>query len=161
VKTLIFGREQRENVLFLTCEMIRSVVRRRIISRHARELYKVGINLTSWKKGELKPESLKVLQDTLNDMETRKGEYGRFELLQMPSGATTDFVSASLASYQASFNIDLCILDSIHLLQPKKTRQSSYAELDDMLIDIKSIIVSHNNGKGVPLISPWHVNRSS
>jgi hypothetical protein len=153
--------KQRKNVLFLTSETVRSVVRRRLISRHARELYKEGINLTAWKKGELDPESLKRLQDTLNDMETRKGEYGRFELLQMPSGATTDFVSASLASYQSSFNIDLCILDSIHLLQPKKPRQSSYAELDDMLIDIKSIIVSHNSGKGIPLISPWHVNRSS
>ena len=53
------------------------------------------------------------------------------------------------------------ILDSIHLLKPKKNRQSEYSELGDIIIDIKRIIVSHNNGCGVPLISPWHTNRAS
>jgi hypothetical protein len=153
--------KQKKNVLFLTSETVRSVVRRRLISRHARELTGNGINLTEWKTGNLGSDSLEVLKNTLQDMDSRKNDYGFFHLVQIPSNATTDFVAAALASYQTKFNVDLCILDSIHLLTPKKTRQSSYAELDDILIEIKHIAVSHNKGKGVPLASPWHCNRSS
>jgi len=145
----------------MTNETVRSVVRKRLVSRHALELTGKGVNLTAWKKGELDPESLERLRGTLDDMERRKGEYGRVELFQLPSDATIDFVSASLATYQASFNVDVCILDSVHLLQPKKPRDSYFAELDDTLIDIKKVIVSHNKGKGVPLLTPWHVNRAS
>jgi replicative DNA helicase len=152
---------QRKNVLYLTSETVRSVVRRRLISRHALELTKRGINLTDWKKGELTDESYEALQNTLKDMKDGNKEYGVFHILQMPANADTDFVAAALTRCQALFNVDLCILDSIHLLKPKKTRQSSYAEIDDMLIEINKIIVSHNDGRGVPLISPWHTNRAS
>jgi len=30
-----------------------------------------------------------------------------------------------------------------------------------MLIEINKIIVSHNDGRGIPLISPWHTNRTA
>jgi hypothetical protein len=30
-----------------------------------------------------------------------------------------------------------------------------------MITEVKKICVSHNKGKGVPLISPWHTNRTS
>ncbi len=152
---------QKKNVLFLTSETVRSVVRRRLISRHARQFAGNGINLTHWKKGELTKEPHEVLQQTLKDMEDRSKEYGAFHILQLPANADTDFVAAALTRCQALFNVDLCILDSIHLLKPKKTRQSSYAEFDDMLIEINKIIVSHNDGRGVPLISPWHTNRAA
>jgi replicative DNA helicase len=152
---------QKKNVLFLTNETVRSVVRRRLISRHARQLTGAGIDLTDWKKGELNEGYYEKLQNTLKDMEERKNEYGIFHILQLPANADTDFVAAALTRCQALFNVDLCILDSIHLLKPKKSRQSEYSELGDMLIDIKKIILSHNNGRGVPLISPWHTNRSS
>ncbi len=151
---------QRKNVLFLTNETVRGVVRRRLISRHARQLTGNGINLTDWKKGELTSESYEVLQKTLKDMNGGT-EYGVFQILQMPANADTDFVAAALTRCQALFNVDLCILDSIHLLKPKKNRQSEYSELGDMLIDIKKITVSHNSGRGVPLISPWHTNRAA
>jgi hypothetical protein len=140
---------------------VRSLVRRRLISRHAKHLFGGGIDLTAWKTGGLSNESYDVFQKTLKDMKDRRNEYGAFYVLQMPSNATTDYVSAALTRCQTKFNVDLCVLDAIHLLKPKKNRQSSYAELDDMLTEISKIIVSHNDGRGVPLISPWHTNRSS
>jgi hypothetical protein len=94
-------------------------------------------------------------------MKDRRNEYGSFYLVQMPSNATTDYVAGTLSKCQSRFNVDLCILDSIHLLNPKKHRQSEYSELGDMLREIKNVIVSHNKGRGVPLISPWHTNRKS
>lgn len=151
---------QGKNVLYLTSETVRSVVRRRLISRHARHLTDSVISLSAWKKGELTNESEELLKNTMNDM--RNGsDYGIFHILQMPANADTDFVAAALTRCQGRFNVDLCILDSIHLLNPKKARQSEFSELGDMLIEIKKIIVSHNNGRGVPLLSPWHTNRSS
>lgn len=149
---------QGKNVVFITSETVRSVVRRRLIARHIVHLGNKGIDLTAWKKSELSSEALEVMREALADIKDHAKDYGRFELIQMPANATTDFVAAVLAQYQARFHIDLCILDSIHLLQSKKTRQSAYAELDDMLIDLKKTIVSHENGTGVPLISPWHTN---
>lgn len=151
---------QRKNVVFFTSETVRSVVRRRLISRQARHLTGNGLNLTAWKKGELTNESEEVLRKTLKDMKNGSG-YGRFHIVQMPANADTDFVAAALTRCHALFKVDLCILDSIHLLKPKKIRQSEYSELGDMLIDIKKIIVSHNNGRGVPLISPWHTNQTA
>lgn len=153
--------KQKRNVVFFTTETVRSVVRRRLVARHARELTGKGLDLTKWKKGELSDEDNERLQHALNDMRANEVEYGVFELQQLPADATTDYVAVVLARCQDRFDIDLCILDSIHLLRSKKQRQSSYAELDDTLIDIKKLIVAHNNGKGVPLLSPWHVNRAS
>lgn len=150
-----------KNVLYLTSETVREVVRRRLISRHARHLFDCGIDLTAWKTGKLTDECLKIIQNTINDTKKKKNEYGTFYIIQMPANANTDYVSATLTRYQSLFNFDLCILDSIHLLIPKKHRQSEYSELGDMLIEIKKIIVAHNNGRGVPLISPWHTNRAS
>jgi len=151
---------QQKNVVFFTSETVRSVVRRRLISRHAKHLTGNGLNLTAWKKGELSSKAYEVLQKTLKDMKNGS-EYGKFYIIQMPANADTDFVAAALTRCQALFKVDLCILDSIHLLKPKKIRQSEYSELGDMLIDIKKTIVSHNNGRGVPLISPWHTNRTA
>jgi replicative DNA helicase len=148
-----------KNVVFFTSETIRSVVRRRLIARHAKDLNNIGIDLTAWKKGALTPEADELMRETLADMADQKKEYGVFELVQLPANATTDYIAAALSQYQVRFEIDLCILDSIHLLKPKKNRQYAYAELDDMLVDLKKIIVTHNNGKGVPFISPWHSNR--
>jgi len=99
-----------------------------------------GIDLTAWKKGSLSPESLELMNETLLDMEDPNKDYGIFQLVQMPANATTDYIATVLAQYQTQFDIDLCILDSIHLLRPNKIRQSSYAELDDILIDIKKVL---------------------
>jgi replicative DNA helicase len=152
---------QRKNVLYLTSETVRNVVIRRLISRHAKHLFGSGIDLTAWKTGKLPDESAEIMRKTSKDMKETKNEYGAFYVIQMPGNATTDYVAAALTRCQAKFNVDLCILDSINLLSPKKHRQSEYSEVGDMLNEIKKIIVSHNNGRGVPLISPWHTNRAS
>lgn len=152
---------QKMNVLFLTSETVRPVVKRRLISRHSREIHGQGINLTDYKKGSLDKESYDLLVKTAEDLESNKNNYGIFDLVQLPAGATTDYLAAILAQKQSSFNVDLCILDSIHLLKAKTQRSYNYAELEDMVKEVKNIIVSHNSGKGVPLLSPWHTNRES
>ena len=112
---------QGKNVLYLTSETVRNVVRRRLISRHAMHLYNSGISLSAWKNGKLTDEAKELLRNTLNDMKNGDG-YGIFHVLQMPANADTDFVAAALTRCQAMFNVDLCILDSIHLLKPSISR---------------------------------------
>lgn len=150
-----------KNVLYLTSETVKSVVRRRLIARHAFHRFNGKIDLSAWKKGNLSAESFETLQKTLKVINESKDKDGIFEIVQMPGHADTNFLLSALNRNQSQFNIDLCILDAIHLLQPKHHRQSEYSELGDMITEVKKICVSHNKGKGVPLISPWHTNRTS
>jgi len=150
-----------KNVLYLTSETVKSVVRRRLIARHAFHRSNSKIDLSAWKKGDLSVASFETLQKTLKVINESKDKDGIFEIVQMPGHADTNFLSTALNKYQSRFNVDLCILDAIHLLKPKHHRVSEYSELGDMITEVKKICVSHNKGKGVPLISPWHTNRTS
>lgn len=150
---------QGKNVVFMTSETVRTVVRRRLVARHSKYKFGFPLDLTAWKKGKLIPEAHVKLKETVEDMNSINSKYGIFYLAQIPANGTTDYILSMLTKLESQFHIDLVILDSIHLLKPKRIRQSSYMELDDMLIETKKLIIGHNNGKGVPLLSPWHVNR--
>ena len=78
-----------KNVLYLTSETVRQVVRRRLIARHAFHLFGSKINLSAWKRGKLSAESLRMLQKTLKAMDESKGQDGIFKIVQMPGNADT------------------------------------------------------------------------
>jgi len=154
--------KQKKNVVYATGETLRQQIRRRVISLHSTDpkfgLAK-GISYTDIKKGILDSSQEKVLVSILDDM--KEGDYGRFMVLQFPHKASVDYIRNQLSRYTGDFDIDLVIIDELRLLNSGRKRQAKWEELDDLIVATKQLAVTHDNGKGVPIVSPYQVSRKA
>lgn len=153
---------QKKNVVYMTGETLRTQVRRRLLSLHSRERrfnIKQGLAYDSMKRGNLTEKETAIFKAVIEDMTS--GQFGRFQILQFPRKANLDYVSGQLSRYQAEFNVDLLIVDEARLLGSRRTRVQRWEELDEILMGLKQIAVTHNQGKGVPVITPYQVKRDA
>ena len=155
--------EQGKNVVFLTTETVRNTIRRRLISRHSK-LPQFGLaeGLNSWdlKSGTLPEELEGPYREVVRDL-TKNPAYGHLFVAQIPRAATVASLDQRLHRIQRQFDIDLIVLDYAALLSSGLRRQSMREELSQILKDCKLLAVNFNNGNGVPLMSPWQVNRAA
>jgi replicative DNA helicase len=157
--------EQGKNVIILTTETLRPQIRRRLLCRHSRHPMfglEKGINSRDLKKGKefLPADQLKVLPDIIDDF-TRNPNYGKLVIVQMPRNATISTGENRVLRYQREFNVDLVVIDSINLLRADRRFGTKREELASMLIEGKQFATTFNDGNGVPVISPWQINRES
>lgn len=154
---------QGKNVYFATSETVRATVRRRIIARHSRlpqfGLPK-GLNVTDIRDGTLSPQEENALVAVVKDLDTNPN-YGRLYISQIPRGATLAYFEAGMNRQQALWSIDLALMDYLALLKSDRRRASEREELNEVIKDAKVFATSFNEGKGVPLISPWQIRRES
>lgn len=151
------------NVFFATSETSRATVRRRIIARHSREPQfglEHGLDVNDIKNGSLSVSEEKALVAVIKDFDTNPN-YGKCYLTQVPRGATLAYYETRMSRQQNLWNIDLSIMDYLALLKPEKGRQSEREEFNDILRGTKTFATSFNDGKGVPIISPWQLKRDS
>lgn len=160
--------EQGKNVVILTTETLRPQIRRRLIARHSRhpmfELPK-GINSRDLKQGSEYmaanfPDQYKILPDIIDDF-TKNPNYGKLVIVQIPRNATITSCENRSLRYQREFDVDLIVIDSINLLRADRRFQSKREELASMLIEGKQFATTFSDGRGVPVVSPWQVNRDS
>lgn len=152
-----------KNVFFATSETVRDQVMRRLIARHSREPQfgrPEGIDSNQIKNGTLSDEDEKVMLAAWDDLK-HNPTYGRIYLCQVPRGATLSYVEARMNRQAASFQIDLCVIDYIALLKAEIRRQKTQEEYNDMLKDAKVLATSHDQGRGVPLVSPWAMSQAA
>jgi replicative DNA helicase len=157
--------EQGKNVIILTTETLRPQIRRRLISRHSRHTMfglEKGINSRDLKRGRefLPPDQLAVLPDIIDDF-TKNPNYGKLVIVQIPRNATITSCENRALRYQREFQVDLIVIDSINLLRADRRFQSKREELASMLIEAKQFATTFADGQGVPVVSPWQVNRDS
>lgn len=157
--------EQGKNVVILTTETLRPQIRRRLICRHSRHpMFDLpqGINSRDLKKGReyLPEDQLKVLPDIINDF-TQNPNYGKLVIVQIPRNATITSCENRALRYQREFDVDLVVIDSINLLRADRRFQSKREELASMLIEGKQFATTFADGRGVPVVSPWQINRES
>lgn len=160
--------QQGKNVVILTTETLRPQVRRRIIARHSRlPIFGLpkGINSKDLHKGKEflaahRPAEFRALPDVIADFTTNPN-YGKLVIVQVPRNATISSAENRLHRYQREFNIDLVVIDSINLLRADRRYPSKREELASMLIEAKQLATTFDNGRGVPVISPWQANRES
>ena len=151
---------QDKNVLFLTNETPKKQVRLRYISRHSR-LPSLGINggIDAWKirNGKLDPEEREALYTVLDNVVsgTREGRYGRLSLVQLPGGATMREIRSTAHAISAKTSLDLVVIDHLMYLSPERPRSTRREELAETLRAARELAGSI----GVPVLSPWHVNR--
>lgn len=155
--------EQGKNVVFLTTETIRSQVRRRIIARHScLSAFGLGdgINSRDIKDGTLSAEDKERFQEVVLDFNNNPG-YGKVYICQVPRGATFGYIESKMTRIERQFPIDLGIMDYLALLRPERKRNSDREELSNTLKSAKQLAVTHNDGRGIPFVSPWQVSRTS
>lgn len=145
------------NVFFATSETIRPQVRRRLVARHSK-LPQFGLaeplNSAKLKTGQLTEQEELALNVVVDDLE-KNPEYGKLYLTQVPRGATMSFLESRLNRQAVQWKVDLVIIDYLTLLKPDRNRNSSREEYNDIIRDAKVMAVTHDNGRGVPIISPW------
>jgi replicative DNA helicase len=155
--------EQGKNVVIATTETLRPQVRRKLVSRHSLlpsfELPR-GLNSRSLKDGTLTQDEESVLQEVTRDL-THNPNYGKLYIAQVPRAATISTLESRLYRIQRKFNIDLIVIDYLALLKADTRRNSLREELDGIIKGGKAIATTFNDGQGVPVVSPWQVNRKS
>lgn len=163
-----FAVMEKKNVVYLTAETIRSQVRRRVLTRHARHPkfgFPNGLSSGALKKHSpdnpiLTPEQIAQWHTVMEDM-TSPHEKGIFHLTQIPMGAKISTIHAKLNKLNSAFPIDVVIVDSLDLLSPETKRSSNREELNDILASAKLLATSFDNGRGLRLISPWQTSRDA
>lgn len=154
---------QGKNVFFATSETVRSVVRRRIIARHS-ALPQFGLarplNARDIRDGTLSGPEISAFKAVLEDLSTNPA-YGRLYLAQVPVGATLTYFQGRMLRVESEWQVDLAIVDYLGLLKPDRKRNSSREEMNDTLKDAKVFAQAFDNGRGVPLLSPWQIRREA
>lgn len=152
-----------KNVVYLTTETLRPAVRTRMVARHSMmpefEL-PGGLNSRDLARGTLSSDEEMRLQDILVDID-RNPNYGKMYIVQLPSRATMSTIEARLISIQRKFNIELCIIDYLALLKSDRRRTSDREELSSIVKEAKQLATTFDDGRGLPVFSPWQVNRTS
>lgn len=155
--------KQGKNVFFATSETVRGTVRRRIIARHSRLPqfeYPQGLNSTDIRDGTLSPKEEQILKDVVHDLD-KNPNYGRLYIAQIPRGATLSYLEARMNRQGMTWDIDLGVVDALMLLKPDRHRGSEREEFNDILRDAKVFATSFQEGRGVPMVSPWQIRRES
>jgi replicative DNA helicase len=154
---------QGKNVVYLTTETLRPQIRTRLISRHSRmDKFGLaqGINDRDIRAGWLDERGERAFQAVLDDFSTCP-DYGRCYVVQVPRRGTISSAEARLNAISRQFRPDLVIIDYLGLLYPDRPKRESGVreDLSGILKDAKQVATTANGGDGVPVISPWQVNR--
>lgn len=156
---------QGKNFVYFTSETLREEVRLRLVTRHSMlpqfglaNGEAPGLNSRDVRAGSLSPFGYGKLNEVLADYEGNPS-YGRRYVVQLPRGATMSVIEARLAAISRQFTPDLVIIDYLALLRSEYARKDRREDLSGILMDAKEGARSFADGLGVPLISPWQVNR--
>ena len=155
--------EQGKNVVFLTTETLRPQIRRKVLCRHSRQSYfdlPEGLNSKDLRLGTLSAVEESKLMDIVNDF-TKNPSYGKLMIAQVPRSATIAQCESRLYRYQRQFNVDLVIMDYLQLLVSSRRRQSDREEQSSIIKESKQLATTFDDGRGVPFVSPWQVNRTA
>jgi len=121
-----------------------------------------GINSRNLKRGRgyLTPEEEAKFPDIVNDY-TSNPNYGKLVIVQVPRGATISTCEGKLMRYQREFQVDLAVIDYLALLKPDRRFSSRREELAATIQEAKQMATTFDDGRGIPVISPWQTSRDS
>jgi hypothetical protein len=134
----------------------------RIIGRHSRLPQfglQAGLNTRDIRAGTLDGEQYKAFRAVLADYGS-SADSGKCYIVQMPRGATMGAVESRLAAISRQFMPDLVIIDYLALLRPERGGRERRDDLTLLLQDAKQLAVGFDEGRGVPVLTPWQVSRT-
>ena len=151
-----------KNVLLFTTETTREEMEIRILARHSRlDIFRKpgGIDSHKIMTGKLDDSEREVFRAVLSDFQSR--DTGRIDVVQMPADGSANYVHVKADQYNRNAPVDLILIDSINLLRASRRYDSKREMLEDLLQDFKRFASSFDNGRGVPIISPWQMSRTA
>lgn len=150
-----------KNVVYITTETTRTPLRRRMFARMTKlpvfDEY-VPVSSQAMKSGELNEDEKKTLLYLSNYLVSEP--HGVLQVVQAPAQATVDWLRGKLLQYESQFRVDLVIVDDLRSLTPAIRRTKEFEEITQIVRDLKGIARTHAN-RGVPVISPHHINRDA
>lgn len=153
---------QGQGVFFATSETVREVVLRRIYARHSRlpqfEMPQ-GLDSEDIKRGSLTPKQETVLKAVMDDFHTNPN-YAPLYIAQIPSGATNTYVEQRMKRAATEFHVALGVWDYLALFKATVRRQGEREEFNQVIREAKTFSVGFDDGRGVPIISPWQIKQS-
>lgn len=154
--------KQGMNIAIGTAEVMYKQYRLRAYVRHSRNQdwgLPQGIEYKGYEKGTLTSEEQVGFEKAMEDFSTNP-KYGRWWLFQIPKGVDLAWVYNKLAAYNSIAPLHAVFLDSLALMAESYGRDRRQV-LNDMLREAKQMAVNFDNQRGIPIISPWHANRTS
>lgn len=156
---------QGHNVLYLTLETQRNQIRRRLLVRHANEpLFGLGglsldtLNKHTTDNPILTDEEIERYSRAVNDL-TGNPNYGSVIIAQVPEKSTFNTIRTISKRWNAKKRIDVIVIDSLDLVGSDRSRREKRDELNEVIMAAKNMAMSFDNGRGVPIISPWQTSR--
>lgn len=157
------------HVYFATSETVRNTVRWRLVAHHSRDAkwkglrealgIPNGLDSNLLKRGELPQEHLNFMGMVVQDLARLNGVLW---LAQMPHGHTVAALDAQLRQRSRARKIDLVVIDYVALMSGDSRRiNSTREELVGLIKACKHVAIDYDGGRGVPLITPWQLNRAS
>lgn len=155
---------QGRNVVFFTAETLRGELTGRLLARHSRHPKFAaeipgGLDSLKIRSGTLPPEEQAWYYEVARDFTSGQG-YGRCYVAQIPYGETLGSLFGRLNRIGRLFQPDLVIIDYLQLVRADRRRDASHEETGQMLQAAKQFAPAYDGGLGVPVLSPWQVNRS-
>lgn len=154
---------QGKNVVIFTTETLRPQLRVKLVARHSRHPkfgLEDGLNSREIREGRLTEDGERAFDAVLRDWETCT-DYGKCYVVQMPSRPTVSGMGSRLAAIERQFHVELSIVDYIQLFKAENVgREVRGFEAQSTLVqDLKDLATTFNRGAGVPMVSPWQINR--
>lgn len=149
------------NVVFFTAETLRGDLSQRLVARHSRhpryaaEL-PAGLDSLKMRAGTLSPLEYQWFGEVARDFTSGHRCY----IAQIAYGETLASLSGRLSRISRMFPPDLVIVDYLQLVRADRRRDASNEEKAQLLRDTKQLAGTFGGGMGIPVISPWQVNRS-
>lgn len=154
---------QGKNVVFATTETLREQIIRKFIARHSKmEQFNLpeGLNTRDLKFGTLNESEEIARKEVVHDLLTNP-EYGKIYVLQVPRGGSLSTIESKMTHLNASqFRVDLGVIDYLALLRPGVKRGTEREEFSYIMREAKAFAATFDDGRGLPVISPWQTSRS-
>jgi replicative DNA helicase len=155
------------NVLYLSLETQRAQIRRRLLVRHARmEQFGIGgISLDSLNKHtitnpSLTDEEVSTYLAAAKDF-AKNPAYGSMIIAQVPENTKFSTIRAIANRWNNKIKLDVIIVDSFDLVGADVRRPVRRDELNEVILGAKGMAMTFDDGRGVPVITPWQTSRSA
>lgn len=168
------SQEQGLHVYFATSETVRVTVRARLVARHSmhpkfaelRDQLDLPHGLDSKKidRGMLPEAHVPFLATVAKDWGAtgQTSSEGTCYVSQMPHGQTMAGLASQIEARSRVCRPDLVIIDYLALMSSLARRYASTREeLSAIVKEAQHFAIDFNKGDGVPVISPWQLNRES
>jgi len=163
--------KQGKNVMFITLEMSYDDIENHFYTLHANNQERFGydspkITNKAVKEATLSTSEFNYFEEVVADYTGEEGTLGTEDLgsvyIKQPEGVyTLDMLKSDVKKVNRNiFPVDVLVIDGVTLMYPNLKSRKSREEMNTFIADIRSFGLTFEQGRGLPIIAPFQVNRN-